>query len=190
MTHAEASRPYGRDEVVTAIRTAALELLAERSPRDVTVRDIADRARVNHALVHRHFGTKDELVRSVLRAESASIAEHAAGRSPDAANLMAMLEAHPAYFRALARAVLDSPAALSGVELPAGEAFLQLVGAPSDRTRGAAAAAGSLALGWIVFGQHLARVLGSEDEDALRSAVVESVGAIVRQSRRTASSLP
>jgi len=188
MSEAGTARPYGRDEVVTAIRAAALELLAERSPRDVTVRDIADRARVNHALVHRHFGTKDELVRSVLRSESASIAELAVDRPPDAAHLMAMIEAHPAYFRALARAVLDSPAALSGLELPAGAAFLQLVGAPNERTRGAAAAAGSMALGWIVFGQHLARVLGSEDEELLHAAVIESVEAIVRRSRQPASS--
>jgi AcrR family transcriptional regulator len=188
MQQARAQRPYGRDAVVMAIQAAALELLSERGPRDVTVRDIAERAQVNHALVHRHFGTKDELVRSVLRSESAKIAEFAADQPRDAATLLALLDAHPAYFRALARAVLDSPESLQGVDLPAGAAFLDLVGEPSDRTRGIAAAAGSLALGWIVFGEHLARVLGSSDVAALRADLAESVEAMVRRARRAPSS--
>ena len=51
---------------MSAVQAAAVELLAERGPREMTVRDVAERAGVNHALVHRHFGTKDALIRAVV----------------------------------------------------------------------------------------------------------------------------
>ena len=158
-------RPHGRDAVVAAIQAAALELLAERGPREVTVRDIAAAAGVNHALVHRHFGTKDELVRAVLRTESAAIAQAAAERPrDDLTGLLALLDEPPAYWRLLARTVLDSPALLDGVDMPAADAFVELIGGPrrSSSARTSAALSGALVLGWIVFGGHLSRVVDVE----------------------------
>src|SRR5699024_1009968 len=58
--------PVGREEVVTAILAAAADLFAERGPAATSIRDIAARSRVNHGLVFRHFGTKDQLVGAVL----------------------------------------------------------------------------------------------------------------------------
>jgi AcrR family transcriptional regulator len=49
-----------------AVLGAATDLFAERGPDAVTVREVADRAGVNHALIHRHFGTKEELLQAVL----------------------------------------------------------------------------------------------------------------------------
>ena len=168
-------RPHGRDEVVPAIQAAALELLAERGPREVTVRDIAAAAGVNHALVHRHFGTKDELVRTVLRTESAAIARAAAERPrDDLPGLLALLDEHPAYWRLLARIVLDSPSLLDGADMPAANAFVELVGGARRggpaRTR--AALSGALVLGWIVFGGHLSRVVEAEVDAADLAAAV------------------
>lgn len=58
--------PTGRAEVAAAILEAATELFAERGPAATSIRDIAARAGVNHGLVFRHFGTKEQLVGAVL----------------------------------------------------------------------------------------------------------------------------
>src|ERR1700722_695418 len=60
------STPTGREEVVAAILQAATDLFAERGPAATSIRDIAARSKVNHGLVFRHFGTKDQLVGAVL----------------------------------------------------------------------------------------------------------------------------
>ena len=51
------------------ILTSARSLFIEYGIDAVTIRDIAALAGVNHALVHRYFGTKDELVAAVLERE-------------------------------------------------------------------------------------------------------------------------
>ncbi|MFE3024036.1 TetR/AcrR family transcriptional regulator [Nocardia tengchongensis] len=58
--------PVGRDEVIAAVLTSAADLFAERGPAATSIRDIAERAGVNHGLVFRHFGAKDKLVAAVL----------------------------------------------------------------------------------------------------------------------------
>lgn len=60
------------DAVVTrqAILAAARELFAAHGVDGVSVRRIAAEAGVNHALVHRYFGTKDEMVAAILIAEA------------------------------------------------------------------------------------------------------------------------
>ena len=55
-------KPHGKDEVVRAIIQAAIPLIAERGVKAVTFRDVAQAANVNHALIARHFGTKNGLV--------------------------------------------------------------------------------------------------------------------------------
>ncbi len=59
------------DSAVTrqVILAAARELFAAHGVDGVSVRQIAARAGVNHALVHRYFGTKDEMVGAILLAE-------------------------------------------------------------------------------------------------------------------------
>ncbi|MGB0971759.1 MAG: helix-turn-helix domain-containing protein, partial [Mycobacterium sp.] len=59
-------QPIGREEVAAAILTAAADLFAERGPAATSIRDIASRSRVNHGLVFRHFGTKEQLAGAVL----------------------------------------------------------------------------------------------------------------------------
>jgi len=55
------TRPTGKDDVMTAILDAATALFAAKGVAGVSVRDIAARANVNHGLVHRHFGSKENL---------------------------------------------------------------------------------------------------------------------------------
>jgi len=58
-------RPTGKDEVVGALLEAAADLFSNAGIEGVSVREIAKRAGVNHGLVHRHFGSKEELARRV-----------------------------------------------------------------------------------------------------------------------------
>ncbi|HQV56487.1 MAG TPA: helix-turn-helix domain-containing protein [Ilumatobacteraceae bacterium] len=59
------AKPTGRDEILDAVLDAAERLMAAGGP-DVSLRAIADEAGVNYSLVHRHLGTKDELVERLL----------------------------------------------------------------------------------------------------------------------------
>jgi len=82
------------DSAVTkqAILRAARELFAARGVSGVSVRDIAAAAGVNHALVHRYFGTKDEMVAAILSAEAERMSSM--GRpDAEAATSLAALEA-------------------------------------------------------------------------------------------------
>lgn len=54
------------DEARQRLVEAAAALFRERPPHEVSVRDIARAAGVNHGLVHRYFGGKDGLLRAVL----------------------------------------------------------------------------------------------------------------------------
>ncbi|KZS75640.1 TetR family transcriptional regulator [Mycobacterium kansasii] len=67
--------PTGRDEVTAAVLEAAADLFAERGPAATSIRDIAARSKVNHGLVFRHFGTKDQLVGAVLNHLGAKLTE-------------------------------------------------------------------------------------------------------------------
>jgi AcrR family transcriptional regulator len=164
---------------MAAVQDAAVELLAEHGPRDVTVRQVAERARVNHALVHRHFGTKDGLIRAVVTEESRRLGAAAAAlESADAGAMLTLLREHGGYWRLLARIVLDDPGLLAGEQLPAAAAALAVItgGADADEsTRAGAAAAAATALGWLVFGPHLAAVLGVRDREAFDARGGEAV---------------
>ena len=71
------------DSAVTrqVILAAARDLFAAHGVDGVSVRRIAAEAGVNHALVHRYFGAKDEMVAAILLAEGEAMS--AMGR-PDA----------------------------------------------------------------------------------------------------------
>lgn len=60
------TKPAGRDEIVEALLAAADRLFSQTGPADVSLRGIAREANVNHGMVHRHFGTRDDLVERLL----------------------------------------------------------------------------------------------------------------------------
>lgn len=107
---AGAERPRGRQEVMAAVLDAATALFAARGPASVSVRDIANAAQVNHALVHRHFGSKKAVLRAVLERTAtsvASIADRIDDPREGVEQLFAVTAEHENYYRALARAILD-----------------------------------------------------------------------------------
>ncbi|MGN6696502.1 MAG: TetR/AcrR family transcriptional regulator [Aquihabitans sp.] len=104
--------PYRKGEVVREeILQAADELLAERGPFEVSVRDIAERAGVQHSVVHRHFETKDGLFAEVVKRTTARYAEAITDVDDPAAGFVAgmtYMADHRAGFTALVRTVASS----------------------------------------------------------------------------------
>ena len=105
----DTGRPVGRSEVMEAVLDAATELFAERGPDAVTVREVADRAGVNHALIHRHFGTKEELLRIVLAKaieRMAAVARDTTNTGEDIRDVIAAMRREEPAIRLLAWALL------------------------------------------------------------------------------------
>ncbi len=102
-------KPQGREQVRAALLAAAAELFADRGPSAVSVREVAARAGVNHGLVHRHFGSKEALLRDCMTELTRQIADEIDSSAPlleVPADLLARLE-RSAYWKVLARALLD-----------------------------------------------------------------------------------
>src|SRR5262245_54292223 len=86
---------------------ALIELLAERSIDGVSVRDVAAKAGVNHGLVHRHFGSKEALIREAAARVGAEL--HQGTRAGLSARSFEMLRKNRALARVAARLCLDGP---------------------------------------------------------------------------------
>jgi AcrR family transcriptional regulator len=104
--------PYRKGEVVREeILRAAEELLTERMPSEVSVRDVAERAGVQHSVVHRHFETKDRLLAEVVKRTAASYADAITGGDDPAEGFvagMSYMADHVGSFTALARTVASA----------------------------------------------------------------------------------
>ena len=180
-------RPRGREQVRSAVLTAARSLVAERGPDGFSVREVAARAGVNHALVHRHFGTKADVLEQMLAADADAMvnAVLASGlptsgeAGPDVvAELLDLLASHPSYWRTLVNAVLDNPE----VAIPGTASTTELFsGLWRDDSREGAiptAVAGVTVLGWLIFGSFMAESTGA-DPEAVRQAIAEQVSTLV-----------
>jgi AcrR family transcriptional regulator len=144
---------------------SAADLFAERGPAATSIRDIAARSKVNHGLIHRHFGTKDALVAAVLD----HLGQHLAALLAQGADGATIGEAVDRQLRAIARTSLDG---YSIGELqqrfPTMEVLLDSVRAyhPTDLgARLAAAHTTALQLGWCLFGDFLRASTGLDDLD-------------------------
>lgn len=193
--------PYRKGEVVREeILRAAEELLAERMPAEVSVRDVAERAGVQHSVVHRHFETKDRLLAEVVQRTAARYAE-AITDGDDAVEGfvtgMAYMADHPAGFTVLARtvasaAVRDDVDGFPGLEIhlrrlaPDAAADARPLADPPDgsvdpRVLGAALMA--LTSGWALLEDWWLASAGlrTEDRDAVRAQVATLVEQLVER---------
>ena len=166
-----------RAEASEAILDAAMHLFAQRPPHSVSVREIAAEAGVNHALVHRYFGSKDALLGAVLQhatRQGADVVDHARDARDAVAAVFRLRSSGEPYTPALARALLDGadPRALQD-EFPIMTRLVELVRADRDaRTvdaeldaRVAVAAVAALLLGWQLFEPFLLAATGMPDVD-------------------------
>ncbi|MEM8606045.1 MAG: helix-turn-helix domain-containing protein [Myxococcota bacterium] len=177
-------KPRGKEAVVDAVQRAAAELFAERGPAATSSREIAERAGVNYGLIHRHFGSREELIRTVMTRMAVEFRESfgtaiASGKSPFQA-----ASEHPAYARALARAALDG---LDVTEVQSENPLISNVLSLLATTRGdgeitiddriAVAMLSLSVLGWAVFGPFVRDAVQlNEVEDA---EVAERIEAMV-----------
>lgn len=60
------SPPRGKTAVCAALIASATTLYSEKGPSGSSIREIAKHARVNHGLVHRHFGSREALMVAVM----------------------------------------------------------------------------------------------------------------------------
>ena len=74
------------------ILAAARDLFAARGIDGVSVRQIAAAAGVNHALVHRYFGTKSDIVAEILEGEAEAMSSMARPEADTVASLAALHE--------------------------------------------------------------------------------------------------
>jgi AcrR family transcriptional regulator len=104
---------------------AASELFARSGVSGVSIREIAAKAGINHALIIRYFGSKDALVAEILRREiSTLVSTHAAKPGRSAAETLGMLrgvlldslKAQKRTMRLILRAGLDELSPESYVE--------------------------------------------------------------------------
>ncbi|MCA2256522.1 TetR/AcrR family transcriptional regulator [Mycobacterium intracellulare] len=165
--------PTGRAEVAAAILEAATELFAERGPAATSIRDIAARSNVNHGLVFRHFGTKEQLVGAVLDHLGADLSAQLETDTP-AEVVQRSLDRQ---MRVMARTVLDGyPAGQLQKRFPNIATLLDGVRPLYDdevKARLAVANALALQFGWRLFAPVLRSATGIEEltDAELRAAV-------------------
>ena len=179
------AKPRGREQIRSAVLTATSALVAERGPDGFSVRDIAARAGVNHALVHRHFGTKADVLEQMLAADAdvvvnavlgAGLPTSEAAEPAVVAELLELLAASPSYWRTLVHAVLDSPeAALPGTASTT-ELFSGLWRESDPESAVTTAVAGSSVLGWLIFGAFMSEATGADPEDVRRAVAGQVSG--------------
>jgi AcrR family transcriptional regulator len=187
------TKPRGRDQVRSAVLNATSALVAERGPDGFSVREIAARAGVNHALVHRHFGTKADVLEQMLAADAEAVVTavlesglptSGAASGEVVAELLDLLADRPSYWRTLVHAVLDSPEAAIPGTASTTELFSGLwrdADADSDVDADRAvptAVAGMTVLGWLIFGRFMTEATGADPDEA-RRAVADQVAALI-----------
>lgn len=166
----DSQAPRGRDEVRAAIIAAARQRFA-REGLSASLRDIAADAGVNLGLVHRHFGSKDAVVRAAFseaaehgRQEVASAETFAEG----ARRLLSRAASgDDTYARMLALLLLDARNDLAVQDEFPTIARLQVLAGGEQRPL--VLLLFLSVLGWPVFGPHLSGALGYPlAEDAQR----------------------
>ncbi|KAA8965301.1 TetR/AcrR family transcriptional regulator [Mycobacterium sp.] len=177
----EPETPAGREQVAAAVLAAAAELFAERGPAATSIRDIAARSKVNHGLVFRHFGTKEQLVRAVL--DHLGMTTTALLRS--GAPAAEVEQAFDRHMRVTARTLLDGyPAGQLQTRFPGAAQMLDEVRPrhPDELSaRLAVANALALRLGWQLFEPFLRSATGLDEitRADLRAAIEAETARIV-----------
>ncbi len=171
----------GRDEVVAAALSAAAELFAEHGPAATSIRDIAARSKVNHGLIYRHFGTKEQLVGAVL--------DHLGGRLTvlldDGGPADEIDRTMDQHMRLMARALLDGyPVGRLQTQFPGVTRLLgQVLPRFEDERTGRLAVANAVALqlGWRLFEPFLKSATGldSISDDDVRATVSAEIAQIL-----------
>ena len=160
------SKARGSDAVKSALIEAAAKMLGEMAPSRISVRDVAERAGVNHGQVHHYFGGKRALLKAAMLHLAKGHFEHSnelAGAQPLPPALS--LAEDTDYWRAICQCVIEGDLDLARTDIDAGvsvpreilNAFLNRNDPNADdlewKTRFAAIAA--MNWGWVAFEDYL-----------------------------------
>jgi AcrR family transcriptional regulator len=166
---------------MTAVLDAGSELFAERGPAATSIREVAARSGVNHGLVYRHFGTKEELVAAVLDHVSDQV-NQAIADSSEATQDMAERQ-----WRVLAHTILDGyPVGRLQRRFPFVSQLVEEAGRHTQDMTAARLAAGhvvALELGWQLFKPFIlaATGLGALPDEDVRHASLQLMGRILTE---------
>ena len=165
--------------------------MSKQGNTDVALREIAREANVNHGLVHRHFGTRQDVLIAALQRHS----EIGADYLQDAANIdkaIHKLWTHPNMAESaklMASALLGGVAPESIAEghalrkleqlLQASDANANTIASP-DETTARAVALSCLILGWGIFGNYFTAVAQDSNPEKLRADVLDVLHAMAR----------
>ena len=176
----------GRVDVEERLVAAAADLLGEVGPRAMSVRQVAERAGVNHGLVHHYFGGKDGLARAGMKRLVAEHMQWVRGRNEGRSIPSPLaLSGDQRYLRAVVRCVLDGETELALTELTEGvsvprsamDAVVARDGRdePDVETRAVVAATMALEMGWAALEPFILAITGTPaaDADLVRRRVKE-----------------
>ncbi|MDE0804419.1 MAG: helix-turn-helix domain containing protein [Acidimicrobiales bacterium] len=168
-----AGRPRGEQEVKEAVLEAASTLFAEKGPTATSLREIAQAAGVNHGLLHRHFGSKQRLVRAVhdhLAQRLAATDPFREATTASALDAFHALEGNRRYWMVLTRAMLDGELDdVLGSDLPGGHRMVDTlrhaIGDDADVDAGdAMAMAFAFSFGWLLLRDFIQAATGAGDD--------------------------
>ena len=164
---------------------ATAQLLGEIGPRTVRVRAIAERAGVNHGLVHHYFGGKDALLQIAMERlvhEHFDYAMSQSKQQPLPAPLG--LIGDPTYLKAVVRAVLDNEMSLASTEITQGVSVPQNVlnhvaaaqghAEPSLQLKANVGLGMALEMGWAALEPFIFAVVGAEKESEQQELRMEA----------------
>lgn len=198
MTTAEERAPIrGSEAVQAALIQAAGELLGEVGPQRVSVREVADRAGVNHGQVHHYFGGK----RGLLKAAMADLARRHFSRARELSGgsvfppALSLAEDRP-YSRALCQSIMEGDLELASIELeedvsPPRHILRALQTRDSTiehdvDLKARLAIVAAMQLGWAAFEDFIVLITDLDDQDrnALRTRVKKLMGEMIDDFRR------
>ena len=112
----------GRKNVEKQLINSAAELVGSIGPNQLSIRDIADHAGVNHAQIHHYFGGKQGLLEATYKQLAFEHMEQLERRNvnPDNLGKEPLSDITDNYFRAIIRAVLDKKMDLVRIQVDAG----------------------------------------------------------------------
>ena len=167
----------GRKNVEKKLINSAAELVGSIGPNQLSIRDIADHAGVNHAQIHHYFGGKQGLLESTYRQLAFEHMEQLERRNvnPDNLGEEPLSDITDNYFRAIIRAVLDDKMDLVRIQVDAGYSMsrktlaeltkLSGLKKPTAEIKAAVALVMALEFGFASMKDYIKEVLKISDKD-------------------------
>ena len=167
----------GRKNVEKQLINSAAILVGSIGPNQLSIRDIADHAGVNHAQIHHYFGGKQGLLEATYKQLAFEHMEQIERRNvnPDNLGKEPLSDITDNYFRAIIRAVLDKKMDLVRIQVDAGysmsrktlDELTKLSGLkkPTAEIKAAVALVMALEFGYASMKDYIKEVLKISDKD-------------------------